>query len=424
MNTRIKNLNESGSAMVISLLVLVVLTMLGTLFLAQSNIETQIAGHDMRSTQALFAAEAGYAEGLARMSDASDATNYIGRPVGDYVTNPGWGTYIVMANGNSADDPDHAATLSDGLDNDLDGTVDEDDEFYPEVLSGQGADAIDYPWVKVEYKLNATGQVILYGDHDNDLATPPIMNLTTGVPVIRVTAAGATGSAGRTVEIEAVKVPAMIYNAAMYVEDDDFRFNGTQWTVSGEDHDPSTGAAITGATEVPGIATTANPNNIEAELNSHQINNVPGDGGAPSIQSATVDLDLDGIAASYTSMADRELPGGNYGNVVWGDYDNYEITHITGDLHGSGQMDGAGVLIVDGDLFVSGRFIWYGLVVVLGDVTFTGGGQDVHIFGATLVQGGVTTQTVSGNADICYSSETLAKLADMNPYVTISWHEL
>ena len=65
--------------MVISLLVLLVLTMVGTLFLATSNTETQISGHDMRATQALFNAEAGYAEALARMSDQTDSTNYIGQ---------------------------------------------------------------------------------------------------------------------------------------------------------------------------------------------------------------------------------------------------------------------------------------------------------------------------------------------------------
>ena len=39
--------------------------------------------------------EAGYAEMLARMSDPSDTASYIGPPVNDWQTNPGWGLYIV-----------------------------------------------------------------------------------------------------------------------------------------------------------------------------------------------------------------------------------------------------------------------------------------------------------------------------------------
>jgi hypothetical protein len=421
-NNRIKN--QEGSAMIISLLVLLVLTMLGTLMLAQSNIETQIAGHDMRSTQALFAAEAGYAEGLARMSNSSDVANYVGRPPGDWATNPGWGTYVVMANGNSADDPNRDVTLTDGLDNDLDGQVDENGEYYPETVSLQGDDAIDYPWVKIEYKKNAAGQVIVYGDHDSDLTTPPIQNLTRGVPVLHVTASGAIGSSGRTVEIEAVKVPVTFYPAAMYTEDDNFKFNGTQWTVSGEDHDPANGSVIAGATEVPGIATTANPNNITAALNGHQTNNIPGEGGTPSVLNANLDVDLQALADSYAPLADLTLSGGNYGNQQWGGLDDYMILNCTGDLHTAGQCEGGGVLIVHGDLFISGQFTWYGLVIVMGDITLTGGGQGVHIYGSTMVQGGIIKQTVGGNADIVYSSETLAKLADMNPYVPISWHEL
>ena len=65
--------NENGTAMVVALLALVVMTILGTLFLAQTKTETQIAGLDQRSNQALMHAEAGYGEVLARMTDPKDS---------------------------------------------------------------------------------------------------------------------------------------------------------------------------------------------------------------------------------------------------------------------------------------------------------------------------------------------------------------
>ena len=100
------------------------------------------------------------------------------------------------------------------------------------------------------------------------------------------------------------------------------------------------------------------------------------------------------------------------------------MVHSTGDLHVSGNGQGGGILIVDGDFDVSGQFTWYGLVIVLGDMRYTGGGAGVHIYGSTLVQGGIADQTVSGNADLLYSSIALNRLAYFARYQTVSWHEL
>ncbi len=416
---------ERGSAMVISLLVLMVLTMIGTLFLAQTKTETQISGHDMRSTQALYNSEAGCAEALARMSDMSDTVNYVGPAQGAWTSEPGWGAYIVLANGNSAGDPDVADAASDGLDNDGDGSVDEDGERYPEVATKQtGNDMIDYDWVKVRYKLNGTNQVILFGDHDDDLTTPPRENLTTGAPVLLISASGAQGSANRIVEIEAVKVPFQIVRAAIYTESDDFKFNGTQFLVSGKDWDPVTDSEIFGNTEVPGIATTGAPSNIAGELKSNQQNNVEGDGSEPSVQSAPVDMDLQAMADQYAPLATMTLSGGTYSNVGWGDYDHYEVVHVTGDLHVSGGGIGGGILVVDGDLICSGQFTWYGLVLILGQIDFTGGGAGIHLYGSCLTQGGIASQIVGGNADVKYSSEALNRLTQLSPYTISAWHEL
>jgi hypothetical protein len=426
MRTMNASRGQRGSAMVISLLVLLVLTMVGTLFLATSNTETQISGHDMRATQALFNAEAGYAEALARMSDLSDTTNYIGQPMNAWVASPGWGRYIVTANGASGDDPDVAATESDGLDNDGDGAVDEMMERYPELKSKQlRADAIGYDWVKVRYRVNAGGQALLYGDHDGNPVTPPQMNLVSGFPVIQVTAHGNQGGAQRTVEVDAVKTPFTAVQAAIYSEDDQFKFNGTSWLVSGLDwHPDSPGDTLVGSTRVPGIITTEDPDEIVDALNHQQTNNIEGAGGSPSVTDTNIDLDLEAIRDQYAPLADIVVPGGNYSNLDWGDNFDYHIAHCTGDLHVSGQLTGGGILIIDGDLFCSGQMTWYGLVVVLGDITFTGGGQGTHIYGSVMVQGGITQQTVSGNADIKYSSLALSRLASLSPYVVASWHEL
>ncbi len=413
---------ERGSALLISLLVLLSLTLISGLFMAQTKTETQIAGHDMRWNQALYHAEAGYAETLARMSDHRDSTNFIGQ-VSGWGSTPGWGRYVVLGSGESANDPDIAETETDNLDNDGDGQVDESGESYPEVLTRQANNVVSYPWAKVHYKLTQTNQVVLFGDHDRNMQTPPIENVMRGFPVLVVTSCGTQGAANRTIEVEAIKMPFQVIDAAIYSEDDDYQFNGTQFLISGGDWDPDTGL-LTANPEVPGILTTGDPLNITGGLSPQQQNNIEGDGSEPSVQSSPVNMDLQALRDEYVAFAEHVVPQGTYANTAWGTRTEYTVVHCTGDMHTSGGVNGGGLLIVDGDFDCSGSFTWYGMVLVLGDITFTGGGAGIHIWGAVLSQGGIDQQTVGGNADILYSSIALQRLTAISPYSVTTWREM
>jgi hypothetical protein len=415
---------ERGTALILSLLALLCLTLVGGLFVANTKTETQIAGHEMRHSQSLYNAEAGCAEVLARMSNQRDTTNYIGQPGQSWNTLPGWGRYVVLTNGNSGLDPDVSATETDGLDNDGDTLVDESGETYPEVATAQSGSTVDYPWVKVRYKLNGANQVLLYGDHDDNPLTDPAVNLARGYPIIVATSAGAQGSARRLIEVEAVKPPFQTVEAATYAEDDNFNFNGTQFLVSGRDWDPDTGLPIPGAPEVNGILTTEDPSVIAGALNHQQQNNVEGSGAEPSVASSPINLDLQALADQFSDSADYTLAGGTYSNTSFGGRTDYVVAHCTGDMHVSGSLEGGGLLIVDGDFDCTGGFTWYGLVLVLGDMRFSGGGNDIHIYGSVLCQGGIGNQTVSGNADILYSSIALERMTSLAPYRQFSWREL
>ena len=210
--------NPDGSAMVISLMALVLMTMVGMALMLKTTTETQISAHDMRSTQALFNSEAGIGEALARMANPDDIANYVGEPEG--TATPGWGVYIVDQSGNSAQDPNAYNLSRDGLDNDLDGMIDEKGERYVEIKTKQeGDDRIQYSWVGIQYVLAPTGEVILFGDHDDDPLTPQVKNLTTGAPVLRVLSQGNQGSAKRLVEVEAIKPAINVpIEAALYLE--------------------------------------------------------------------------------------------------------------------------------------------------------------------------------------------------------------
>jgi hypothetical protein len=416
-------LGHRGSAMVVSMLALALLTMVGMALVAGSKTETQIAANDMWAAQALYCAEAGASEALARMADPSDAENYIGQAVGEWTTDPGWGRYVVLGKDRSLEDPALVLTAKDRLDNDGDGQVDEGGERYPEILTKQTDNPITYSWVRLQYRLDATNQVVLFGDHDDNIATPPTYNTTTGLPVLIVTAHGVEGPAQRTIQVEAVKPPFEMVKTALYTTGDNFKFNGTSFMVSGLDWDPETGDPVAGNPEMSGISTGGDPQEIRDELAPNQENNVEGTGPEPSIVPATVDVDVEALAAQFRSRAKLRRPGGTYDDVTWGDYDHYTVVHVQGDLHGTGSGIGGGVLVVDGDFVCSGEWIWYGLVIVMGDISFSGGGSGTHIFG-TLVTAGSGLEVVGGNADIMYSSAALSRLnADM-PYNVVSWREL
>jgi hypothetical protein len=415
--------SQQGSAMVISLMTLVLMTMVGAALLMQTNTETQIAAHDMRSTQALFNAEAGYGEVLARLNDPSDTTNFIGEDPS--TVNPGWGRYLVLEAGNSADDPDYPRAQGDGLDNNGNNVIDEDGEAYPEILSKQtSTDAINYPWVKVHYKLDNSNQVILFGDHDNNLTTDPTFNLVRGGPVLMVTAAGGQGEAVRKIEVEAFREPIRLPQNAIYTEGSDWTFGGTSFLISGKDWDPVTGMEIIGNPEVPAINALNQPDSLSASLDGAQTNNVDGLGVEPSIVQSNIDMYVMGLRDEYAPQAAHNLAAGSYTSTTWGDYDDYTVVYCNGDLTLNGETVGYGILIVEGDLKIVGSHTWTGVTVVLGSVNLIPGGLPVRIYGTSLILSGGGGNTVSGNSRFLFSSTALARLRSLTPYLVSNWKEL
>jgi len=423
---------ESGNTLVVVLLVLFLLTSLGISYVAVTKGDKQIAGNQMISSQAFENAEAGISEVLYRMSDPNAGTTiYIGEPTG--TVTPGWGRYVVNDPGNSGLDPEYNRTTTDGLDNNGNAAVDESSEHYSEKGSKQGSLAIsnklDYPWVKVRYKLNSANQVVLFGDHDNNPSTPPRENLVRGVPKIIVTAAGRRGAANKVVTVEAVKWPLPPMPGSVYTEGP-MTFGGNAFYIDGHDHDYTAPYdTIAGAAPLPGIATPNDPTTIATALGGQQDDNVQGSGSDPSVQSSNVNLDVQAIANAWSQMADITLVGdqNNPSTAGWGNVNaipqpDLKVVHIQGDLDISGNMSGAGVLVIDGNFKMGGTINWNGIVVVLKDVDVVGGGNVKNIVGGLVVQGTLSGQTtVNGNISVLYSSAMIAKLNALTKYEVSSW---
>jgi hypothetical protein len=415
---------EAGNTLVIALLVLFLLTSLGVSYVAVTKGEKQLAGNQLVAGQAFASAEAGITEALIRMSNPND-TGFGGSYIGQQQPyTAGWGVYIVNDPGGSGTDPQYNATTTDGLNNDplSDAAIDETSEHYPETGSRQNGIALnaklDYPWVKVRYKLNGANQIILFGDHDNNPTTPPRENLVRGIPKIIITAAGRRGNGNKLVTVEAVKWPLPPVPGSVYTEGA-MTFNGNSFYIDGHDHNwQAPYDTLSGGTSLPGIATPNDPNVISSQLSGQQQDNVQGSGSDPSVRPAEVNLDLPAMAATWSDMADITLVGNqnNPNTSTWGsmttDPKTPKIVHIAGDLHVSGTNSGAGVLVIDGNFEMSGTFNWDGVVLCLQDVTITGGGTAKQIVGAIMVQGTLTgSSPVNGNVTMLYSSEMIAQLA-------------
>jgi hypothetical protein len=382
------------------------------------------AGSDAPSSRALSYAEAGIEEAMARVSDMADTAAYIGQPMFAWDNAPGWGRYLVPAPGLSAEDPEAAATERDSLDNDGDGLVDEEMERYPEVLS-QADGAATYRWVKIRYETDALRQVILFGDGDLDLETPPGANADQGLPILLITARGEDRGDARTLIVEAARPALPVAAAAIYTEVDSVKFSGTAFLVSGYDWDPTTGEASQpyGNLRVPGVLTTGRPSRIKVALKANQRNNVEGKGPAPSVDSSRVDLDLAALAAEWAARADLELSGEGNPAIPPAMPDRYRIVHVTGDYAPPEGTRGSGILVVDGRLSLTGQFTWTGVALANGPAEVVGAGAGIHIYGTLLVSGGGEPLTVGGNADALYSSPALKRVAALFPYADLSRQE-
>ena len=416
---------EAGNAMVIALLVLMVMTSVGVAYVAVTKSEKQIAGNSMRSTQAMYAAEAGIAEGLHRMAFPAESTNYIGPPG---LATAGWGKYIVLASGASILDPDRAALATDGLDNDQDAFVDESGERYPEVLTKQAisGDALRYPFVRVEYKTQGN-QLLRYGDADDNPTTPPTENLLKGAPVLRITASGRTGNAAKTLEAEAVRFPLVNVSAALWAGGP-MGFNGQAFVVDGHDHAATAPHdTLAGVKPVTGILTEGPTTDLG--LSGNQVDNVEGAGGEGSVAQSTFSYDFVQLWNQLSGMADfKETGPASYGSSTptHGTLTEPKVTVVDGGLTINGTWQGAGILMVNGNLEMGGGCTFKGIVIATGDVKLTGGGPaDVaRIVGGIIYQGSlVNGSTTGGSGRVYYSSEAVNSALTLNRYTLAWWRE-
>ena len=411
---------DAGNAMVVALLVLMILSSAAVAYVAVTKSEKQISSNTAVATEAFYTAEAGLTEGLYRMSYPNDSLNYIGpaNPVA------GWGEYIVMSNGASAQDPDRVGLASDGLDNDNDGLIDEPNEAYPETPSKQtGGSQLQYPYVRVEYK-TLGGNLVRFGDDDQDPNTPMHENFLQGDPVLKVSAVGTNGSSKKVIEAEAVKFPLLTANSALWAGGP-LNFNGNAFLVDGHDHDADAPFdTIPNGNSVKAVLTEGAPS--DAPFTLQQQDNIIGAGGNGSVAQSPFTYDFNALWTNLSVAADQKFTGATTltsSSPDIGTLDNPKITVVNGDLTVQGTWQGAGILMVNGTLSMGGGSMFKGIVIATGDARLAGGGPaDVaRILGSVIYQGSlVNASTQGGSSRVFWSSEAVQNAMNMGKY-TLSW---
>jgi hypothetical protein len=409
---------------VVALLVLMVLTSAGVAYIAVTKSEKQIAGNAMTASQAMYAAEAGLAEGLHRMAFPAESLIYIGPTV---LPVAGWGKYIVLTSGTSLLDPNGAALATDGMDNDNDGFIDESGERYPETLTKQTVDAnaLVYPFVRVEFKTRL-GQLVRFGDGDKNPATPPVENMSSGAPILRITASGRRGNAAKTLEAEAVRFPLVSAASAMWMGGP-MNFSGNAFLIDGHDHGASAPYDTIPDAAVPAILTRGPA--TDADLATNQQDNVTGSVGDNSVAQSPFTYDFNQLWGTLSPMANNSFTGDqNWTSATpsYGSLSNPKVTAVSGNLHISGTWTGGGILIVNGNLSLSGGCVFKGIVICLGDIDITGGGPAdmAHIIGSVIYQGTmIEDNKTSGSGRIFYSSEAINAAMTLNRYTLAWWRE-
>ncbi len=363
----------SGAALITSLLLLTVLTLLGLAAVSTTQLEFLITTNHRSGTAMLHLAEAGveHAREILRVQNATseDPASFTDE--------------LLKAVGPNG--------ILNGF---MRGT--DDVPLIPLIASPLG---------------NASGAYTVY--LSNDMADQRENPVDTNGRITLTAVATLSNGAQRIVENEVIRPPGPAIEAAIYAKD--------QVTLDGE-----AGLLIDGydnclqAVAKPPVYTLAPALTTDQSQTTLLGNPARPQQGTHEIDIVTHLKSLKAGAASLTILTHDQI-GVSFGTPT--DYvsvfsDTTNPTNEQG-LHLLNVM-GYGILLVEGDLTLGGSFEWNGLVLVTGHLTLAGGGGSINIRGAILTQG---STVVNGSIDVRYDSCSIDRALSYQSLSVESWKE-
>jgi len=405
--------NENGMVTAVALLLIAVLTLLGTAAVVVTSTDILIGGNYKVSEVAFYAAEAGVEEARARLRSTAGA-NRIDDNL--YPTDKAWRVYI--------GDPIMAQKATERC---L-GCIGYNSSEAKHSITPRLQDAMTYV-VEIKHKTNDDDEIMYWGDDNGD--GTPTRNTTSGKNIYLVTSTGYTGNSFRTVEAEITKMPPISVPSPLYVKAPNSRIQGSSTYITGEDK--------CGDKDTHAVTTIHNSGSIDIQGNPTITNAV---GANPSILYNGPNLDITAMVNSLKSQANPSYnvtsatetgrhwgiptPGATQQDPSYCSEHNIVHYNTNGTyIKLAGGSSGCGILLVEGDLEVNGGFAWNGIIIVTGSAKYTGGGNESkQITGGLLSGGTVDADVVGGNTHIVYCSSTVENQTNSAPLRSLSWRDL
>jgi type II secretory pathway pseudopilin PulG len=380
-------MNEKGFALITCLLLIAMVLILSAIASQSITSDLKVAGTDRSMKQAFSIAESGSEEARARMSPVSTALIPDGNPAGT-----AWEAYIGTASrcqqmGYDSSNSNH---------------------FRYDSVSG-----LNYA-VKITHKVNAAGQLLRWGDTNEDGKYEE--NITTGAPIYVITSIGRNSGAAKSVRIEAARTPPITTISALYTKNN-LVLKGNSTYISGNEGTETGPGVISKGT----ISTSGSPTIL---------------GTPPTEPNCTKDIDVGAMIdanrarANFSYNSTGTMTGMNWGTPTAGatpqlplacGADN--VVYINGNVKLAGGTMGCGMLMVDGNLELNGGFQWYGPILIRGSLSFTGGGEK-NVTGGILAGGTGSVDDIGGNAVILHSNSALNQVIGKMPLTVLRWSEV
>jgi len=401
MATLNRNRDERGFALVLALAVLFVLTLLGTLLMANVMVERKTGGHDMRSMQALDVAEAGVNEVASRLINGDlpmDPANP--RSAGQIFLTTAGNVPVVGADTTAIETKQPAG------------------QWLNYTTPTRGPDVLT-----VNFKTDAARTFVYLYDPTRN----PSVNTVSGMPIYVVHSTGTTGSSKQKIQTEMVSRPFNANAKGAFAANQGIDFSGNS-DVCGDNHRadtpigtriPACNAFDVGSGNMPGGWSTST---ITTQGSTTQTGNPPIAQGQVGFYSGPWDT-FNMSQAEFLSWigAPRALEPNPPKGLLY--LDNNATTQDQSGGFAYHGGDGEGLLYVDGDMHINGNFTFKGLLYIEGNLDING---TCWILGGIICRGKARLGIANGTFTCLYSADAISQNISKygGQFTRLSWREV
>jgi len=422
---------NQGFALVAALLLVVVVGIVAATVLQTTSTEIKISGNHRRAVQDFYAAEAGLAEGQARLRNRLGAEQFFISDLGQ-PANPFWSAYILTSSTWKPNDDQNFSSQYLNL-IPLPGNP-TNNSVQPNSVQS----ALSY-WVKLRHKTEYdaeqaghrtstphyfdgdgststhrspnVGNVIYYGYPNIDTTVPgpfTTQGSTSWLPIELIASNGGNDVGGVLLEIEVVHPTGPNHLGASYVEGNVI-LSGQSGILNGHD---ACGVVSSLPPVYSGSSVSSGP--------AFQFDGIP----ATPVQGSVV-LDL---VQSMGDLSRGAIP-------IQADVLNQQLgtslvpeTYLAtvSQLPNSSRLlirntVGYGILLVDGTAIFEGQVSWQGMIIVTGDLLIQGDGAVINVKGSIWAR---SVQHTGGSLNVQYDSCQIQASLLSRPVQVRSWKEV